>query len=332
MKIKKFILQRFERWLSQRIPAQKHHTLTSKNIFILPTRFGFTYLLFVLLLFLLGTNYQNNLIILFSFVLASFFITVMLHSFFNFSKISIHSEPLVTGYCDKNINIPFSITAHKEHFDIQLDFKDQQCNSLLKVTPVTLLQVNNGNNTVNLSVQAPKRGKYLLGRLTVKSEYSFGLFKSWSKLDFEHMLIVYPSQRVLNAIDSYLCSTNDETHLSGVSQSNQLGIDEFSELKNFVRGESLARTAWKQLAKGQGHYTKHYQSQQGEPVWLTFDGLPNNQLEIKLQYLSYLVTTLSLTNQEFGLLLKLHGKKTIKIPPSSGLEHKANCLHALATY
>ena len=328
MNIKTFFINKFESWLAKRIPAKSQHTLTSKNIFIFPTTFGFTYLLFVLLLFLLGTNYQNNLIILFSFFLASFFVTVMLHSFFNFSGLTIHSEKIMTGYCDQRIDFPIYVEAQKEHFNIHFAYTKPS----MKTESAATIHVQPGSKLVNLPVFSNERGQYSLGRITVSSEYSFGLFRSWSKLDFGHTVLVYPKQRVINNLNNWLSSTTDESNLAGVTQSSNIGIDEFSELKSFIQGESLARTAWKQLAKGQGHFTKHYQSQQGEPLWLTLDNLPTKQLELQLQYLSYLVNKLTISNQEFGLLLSSPGKVSVKIEPSLSKEHKQQCLTALAMY
>ena len=47
----------FDRWLKRRMPAASVQKLSSKNIFIFPTKFGFIYLLFILLLFLFVKMY-----------------------------------------------------------------------------------------------------------------------------------------------------------------------------------------------------------------------------------------------------------------------------------
>ena len=67
--LKVFFKNNFNRWLAKRIPSQKEHRLNSSNILIYPTRFGLGYLAIVMLIFLLGTNYQNNIILLLSYLM-----------------------------------------------------------------------------------------------------------------------------------------------------------------------------------------------------------------------------------------------------------------------
>ncbi len=104
----------------------------------------------------------------------------------------------------------------------------------------------------------------------------------------------------------------------------------FSELKEYVTGESRARVAWKQFARDQGKYTKHYQSQQGGSLWLNLADMPSHDIEMQLSFLSYLIVEYSNSKHVFGL--KLGGINNIKIEPNSGQEHQEECLNALAHY
>lgn len=71
IKLRQLLQQRFDRWLAQRQPASLNVSLNQGVIYILPSRFGYWFIFLILLLYLLGTNYQNNLILLTSFVLLS---------------------------------------------------------------------------------------------------------------------------------------------------------------------------------------------------------------------------------------------------------------------
>jgi uncharacterized protein (DUF58 family) len=331
-KIKDLLKQRINLWLNKRIPFSSSHTLTSRNIFILPTRFGFCYLCFVILLFLLGTNYQNNIIILFSYLLASFFITVMLHSFFNLSQLTLNvssHQQHQTGYVEQTINFPLNITANKSHYDINLMLKELPSELTFKEKNVQVAHCEKGNNSTKLVVLCNKRGQYALGRVTVYSEYSFGLFRAWSQLAFNQQIIVYPKPERLINRESQLLSDRSEQGENIYRNQNQRGTDDFSEFKNFVKGESKSRTAWKQLAKGQGHFTKHYQENQGGTQWLKLSNMPSVNIEKQLSYLTYLVNELTRNKQPFGLELR---KGDIEIPPNSGSTHRNLCLQALARY
>ena len=303
---------------------------------IYPTRFGLAYLVFIIILFLLGTNYQNNIILLLSYLLASLFVSVMLHSFYNFSQLQFYSHKAQQGYAGEDIYFPIHISANKTHYDINIHFTQSQLKSHVE----RLTQCLQGSQEVNLVYKSSTRGIFSLGRVTVFSEYSFGLFKSKTVLDFGHEVTVYPKPISLLA-GQYQFAAQPEDSISESYQTNNIvGTDDFFELKTFVKGESRARTAWKQLAKGQGHYSKHYQANQGALQWLTLESMPSTDVETKLGYLSFLVSEFSATNQTFGLSLAPKDVKNIAsdtlaqshIEPNFGIEHKQACLTALALY
>lgn len=328
--IKKIVGKRFDRWLSRRVPSQFQHKLSNRNIFILPTRFGFAYLFFDVLLFLLGTNYQNNIILLLSYLLASLFITVMMHSFYNFSQLTFSSKANQTCFAKQVINFPITITGHKTHFDINVKF----CEPFHFVKEVKLAQCSTETIEVLLPWYAKQRGVYALGRVKVFSEYSLGLFITWSLLDFSHQAIVYPQPKRLTDNQQFLTSFDDSDTDNGVYMQTLAGGDDYCELKNYVLGESQARIAWKQLARGQGKFSKNYQAQQGSLLWLKFSNMPSSGVEEKLQSLCFLILEYSKNKQSFGLLIDLpscaENSTAIKIEPNTGFQHQENCLIALA--
>ncbi|WP_114326999.1 DUF58 domain-containing protein [Candidatus Colwellia aromaticivorans] len=327
----KVINKRFDHWLSRRMPSRFQQKLSNRNIFILPTRFGFTYLFFDILLFLLGTNYQNNIILLLSYLLASLFITVMMHSFYNFSQLTFSSKAKQTGFAKQVLNYPITITGHKIHFDINFIFSESQ--HFLKV--VKLAQCDTDTIEILLPWYAKQRGVYSLGRVKVFSEYSLGLFITWSLLDFSHQAIVFPQPKRLTDNQQFLTGLDES---NGASMQATVGGEDYSELKNYVLGESQARIAWKQLARGQGKLSKNYQAQQGSLLWLKFSNMPSSDIETKLQFLCFLILEYSHNKQCFGLVLDLPPSITnstknstlIKIEPNSGYQHQQSCLIALA--
>lgn len=332
---KTFFYNRFDTWLKRRVPGRSHHKLSRHNIFIMPTKFGFAFLLFVFLLFLLATNYQNNIIMLMSYLLASFFISVMMHSFYNFSGLGFKSTAQHSGFAKQTINIPITIISAKRHFDLTLSFAKQPKQLKQQQQKIYFEQCHAGNTEVFLPYVAKQRGTVNIGRIKIASEYSFGLFVSWAVLDFSHQITVYPQPKKINA-SQYRLAGQDNQSESTTNYANQsAGLDDFSELKGYVLGESRARIAWKQFARGQGRYTKHYQSQQGSLPWLKLNEMPSADLESQLSYLCYLVLEYSHSEQCFGLDLTVNNIASHvdrKIAPDSGFTHQTACLIALANF
>lgn len=325
----------YQRWLKKRIPPAEKHTLSRKNIFILPTKFGLAYLSFVLILFLLGTNYQNNLIMLLSYLLVSFFITSMMHSFYNFAQLTIKSTAVQTGFVHQVISFPIEFEAVKAHYNLTLRFTSQSKHDYIaRCLP--------GNTYSNVPALIDERGEHSLGRIKISSEYAFGLFTTWSLLDFDHKGIVYPTpEKLLKNQIRFSSKGNDPLAQHFNQKSDHTSSPEdFSELKNYQLGEPLSRIAWKQVAKGQGKLSKHYQNSQGELIWLNLADMPTDNIELALSYLAYLIEDYHRAGQKYGLSLTVshdvhlrHGEHSSgDIEPNSGEAHRLACLTALALF
>ncbi|MFT5756949.1 MAG: hypothetical protein ACI9LM_001674 [Alteromonadaceae bacterium] len=313
--LNRLLQKRFNHWLTRRIPAANTQRLSNRNIFILPSRFGLCYLLFVLILFLLGTNYQNNVIILLSYVFASVFISAMLQSFFNLSGLTFKCQPQSCGYAKQLISISLTIDSEKKRHSLSFQFP-QQTRYLQKSLAI-------GRTELNLGYCPEKRGVNNPGRLRISSEYALGLFTCWTQLDFGCEVITYPEQGLFQNLAIAKVNHQDDEHGVNIIDNG----DDFGELRQYRAGESLSQVAWKQLARGQGWLTKTTQEQQGSDVWLTLHDLPAVDIEIKLQMICYLMLDQSQQGKNWGIDL---GRE--KLSPSSGKKHLTACLKMLAHY
>jgi uncharacterized protein (DUF58 family) len=214
--INRFINQRFNRWLKRRIPPAREHKLTNRNVFIMPTRFGFVYLIFVVLLFLLATNYQNNVIMLLSYLMASLFITTMMHSFYNVSGITLSAEKKAAGYAKQNISFPIKIFLPNKRSDLNFCFDNQQV--------FHLPEGAQGEQTVYVTCLYENRGVYHPGRLKMSSEYSLGFFKTWTRIDFGNQCSVYPEAIPFRNSQSDFSGSVQE---NSFSKNSKPGIDDF---------------------------------------------------------------------------------------------------------
>ncbi len=310
-----FIQKRFDVFIAKRLPPARKVTLNNNNIFIFPTAMGFCYLAIVFLLFLLGTNYQNNVIILLSYLMASMFITISLASFFNVKGVQFSSKKEYVGFSDKPIVVNVSVNADLPRFNYLLQYPGHS---------LSIFDQLKDKQTLPLTWQAPSRGVFKPGRIKVVSEYAYGLFRVWSWLDFDHQLVVFPTPRPITSKQLAACEDgNEEGRRTEIARDG----DEFIELSNYREGESLSRIAWKQLARGQGKYTKQYHQILGEAKYLSFEHLPPVSVEHKLEFLTYLILEYSQNDASFGLDLP-----TIRIDIGHGEEHKLACLTALARY
>lgn len=341
--LKNTLHKHFNAWLTRRIPQASQQQINHRNIFIIPTRFGAGLLIFMLLLFLLGTNYQNNVIILISYLLVSFFIVVLHHSFFNLSGLQFQATNSLQGFVDSPLYFPLVVSSKKVRFTISFSFdqatvkaeqaldhsadKNKPSNS--KLSKTTLAQLEIGENKIRIPYRVCQRGQYPLGRVLIISEFGFGLFKAWTRLDFAQQVTAYPKPiaNVWSDKQQSLAIEVAENNLESYQDSFQLGQDEFHQLQHYQFGEPLSRVAWKHVARGQGWLTKQYQQALSGELQLDFERLPTGTLEQRLSWLSYAIKDCSAKQIAFSLKLP---NQVVEYDHSR--QHTLKCLTALARY
>jgi uncharacterized protein (DUF58 family) len=345
-------IQRYwDKWLNKRIPAASQHHLNHHNIFIFPAKFGLLFLSLCVLLFLLGTNYQNNLMLLLCYFLLAMFLVNLLSSYINFARIDLQIGKCPEVFVDDNLHIPLWLNANSDgsfvakspakgllHFKFQTIKK--QSNKKAKTQHVqssTLIDADAFTNPINLSQKCQQRGKLTLARVTVESFYPLGLYRCWTHLAFTHQITVFP--KPLPCEIKLHVSDHNSAKKSGEIANEQAGHDDFSHLKTYQIGEPLNHVAWKQLAKGRGMISKQFSSIGNHIGWLKLSAEFTNKalsplskelataLEKELSELCYQVIELSRTQRTFGLDL---GAQCIA--PNSGAGHRLACLDALAYF
>lgn len=254
--LRKFIKNRFNQWLKRRMPATKVITLNSGNTFIFPSKSGLHFLISCALLFLLGTNYQNNLILFLVFFLCSFMITCLLLSYQNLAGLTLNAVTPDAQFAARDSLFKLRLTQGKVCAqDVSFSFQH----------PSSALQTVIEKDSVALYGFSKQRGYYNPGRVTVRSTFPFGLFNVWTHLDFGFNALLYPHPLENKfQVESASNNAQENSHYQSI-----VGVDQFSTLKTYQPGESLKSVAWKQLAQGRGWYSKQFEQSAGGDVLLT---------------------------------------------------------------
>lgn len=306
--------------MHKRIPAASSFTLNRHNIFIFPSLFGLLFFLLCICLFLLGTNYQNNLILSLCYFLLALLLINLFTSYRNFSRLKISLGKSQNVYAGDHIRCPLWLSRNPSSRIFaqgKLHFKFWQQDDEVAA------EIDSRQNPIWLNLPAPRRGEIPLPRLTVACYYPLGLYRCWTHLLFNQSAIVYPKPVPceLNLDDSSDGTNADEGH------SAALGQDDFDGLKSYQQGDPLYHVAWKQVAKGQGMISKAFSSSQASQGWLRLLPCAADDLEHRLGQLCFQVNLLSQQQVAFGLDL---GR--VQIPPASGHKQQQACLTALARF
>ena len=311
--MKKLLQQRWLQWLKRRMPTLEEVELHRRNIFILPSKFGALFALLNVLLFVMGINYQNNLVIILSSFCFSLFVTTMLLCYQNMAGMLIKPVLRQEYVATQLLSIECQIRADKVKHGICFNYKAH---------PLQFIPMLEQQSSIALTVKEKPRGVHRLPRLVVASEYPLGLFRAWANLEFEQDVVIFPnpiaSTQQLSAVEQGDGAYSSKRTVSG---------DSFSGLEPYREGESLRRVAWKQLAQGRGFLSKQFEQTLGEPQWLNLDEIEGNNIEMRLSHMAHLVNYYSSVNQPFGVKL---GNK--KLPVGQGNSHRKNALTLLATF
>lgn len=312
-----------ERWLKRRIPDNRIFQLDMSNIFIFPSRFGLLFLLLCACLFLLGSNYNNNLMLLLCYFLVALFLVCLSASFSNFAKIRLQIGKTHPIFAGDDLNVPIWLNSANQQADDDLPFYGKLHFRFWRQKLNCSVDPQHLTNPVNLNLSTHKRGWIEIPRITIECFYPLGLYRCWTHVKFPVEVLVYP--RPLP------CAIKVEEQVTGNSEtetvSNVSGSDNFDALRSYQVGEPLYHVAWKQVAKNQAMVSKQFTSNQQSAVYLSLAKLPPQDIEKSLSQLCFMVLELSREHRKFGLDLG-----SVSIPPDEGIAHKEQCLKALALY
>lgn len=307
--------RRFHLWINRRLQPATRHKLNRHTVFILPSRSGLGFLAVNCLLWLAGTNYENNLILSLAFLQTSLFVVCIHHTFFNMTGLTL--EVLRTAPCyvgemgELELQVSRGGGSPKE--SIQLGY----CQEAL----LSLDLIEHSSTTVKLFVPALSRGWYLPQRILVESVFPLGLIRCWSWLAFDKPILVYPRPLAREIIPLKPAAGDHGEVLE------RIGSEDFYGLKNYTPGMPTRHIAWKHYARGQGLFSKEYVAYRAQTLWLDWQALEGLGVETRLSYLCFWVRKLGATDQPFGLSLP-----GLTIEPDSGIAQQHRALKALALF
>lgn len=306
---------RWQRWLDRRIPPTREVVLDQRRIFIFPTPMGGGYLLTAFLLFVAGINYDNSLILNFSFFLGSLFVVAILHTFSNLSGLMITAgttEPAFAG-TEAKFNLHLGKSRRKDHCSILLQWQD------FSAEPRNLIELE--NSPVQILLLTKRRGVFRPERLKITSVYPLGLIRAWTWIALDMECLVYPKP--------VACELPPDARQDGRDGKVPVaeGNEDFDGLRAYQDTDSLNTVDWKAFARSGDLYTKRFHGYQSQSRWLQWDQVPAQHVELKLSQLCFLVLDLARSGVPFGLQLP-----GVKIEPGTGPEHQKRCLEALARF
>ena len=286
-----------------------------RRIYILPTSYGFTFAITLLLLFIGSINYTLSLGYLLTFFLAAVGNVAILQTFSNLRGLRVHwrmPEPVFAG---EIATFPLHVEDTHSGNRYAIDTISQEGNSSQP------FEVIKGTGATHISLPAKKRGILRPSHVILETRYPLGLFRAWVRIAPDIRCIVYPSPAE-DTIPLPSPIGDDGKGMAMVAGDEQL---EF--LRPYRQGDSPRRIAWHAFARERGLLTKQFAAETSGNIWLDINQVPNTGIEAKLSRLTSWVLDAEAAGIPYGLRLS-----DTLFPPALGEIHRHRCLEQLALY
>lgn len=289
-------------------------TVTTRRVYILPTRGGlaFSALLFVMLV--AGLNYANSIALLLTFLLAGLTLIAMHLTHRNLVGVVARSLTTVDAFAGEHglVLLTLESTGKSRRFAIECEVEGSAR------AGVSLPE--SGTARADMAVPLEKRGRLRLSRVKLSTSFPFGLFRAWTYLHVEIALLAWPVPRGRR-------EAPPEASTGGAATAvHRAGDEEWAGLREFRSGDSPRQVAWAAYARGRGLLVKTYESPAAHHRVFDLDSIPGG-IEERLEQLSAWIMAAHARGERFGLRLGAS-----EFPPASGSEHRRQCLDALALY
>ncbi|GAB4186573.1 MAG: DUF58 domain-containing protein [Wenzhouxiangellaceae bacterium] len=301
------------RFLSKRGPITPPLTLIYQRIFILPTAFGWVFGLLLAVMTIGGLNFNNNLGLLLTFLLAASAHATLHMAYSTLRGIhirAIEAQPVFAGE-PLMLRIQLQETEQRPRPGLEILLnKERGCAHLAA----------GGQLTITIPAPTHKRGWLHPERLRIRTSYPLGLFVAWSWFESARPFLIYPAP------------AQDPPPLPrGASeQGPQLRLrdgDDLVGLRQYQGGDPLPSIAWKASARHQDLQTKLLATATGNRLvldWQRLEGLP---VERRLSVLCAWVLQAERGGHNYRLCLP--GQE---LGPARGPQHRDDCLRALALF
>ncbi|MEO8307450.1 MAG: DUF58 domain-containing protein [Pseudomonadota bacterium] len=287
--------------------------LSSRRVYILPTRAGWAFGAVLAVTFIAGINYGNGLAMLLCCWLAGFGLVAMLQTQRQLSGLRITSGSAEPAFAGNDVSLHLLFEARSRTSDLMVGLARSQGVAVLAGDVAGTLQLE-------LQLPAATRGPWRAPPLRLESSAPFGLFRTWAWMQLEVGTLVYPAPQGSLLVPEVPAGANGRSRPG-------TGLDEMAWLRPFREGDSPRQVAWKAYARGAPLLVREYQGNVAAARDFSFDALSDPDIEARLSQLCRWVVDAAAQNETWTM--SLPGTSPLR---GRGAVHKRECLARLALF
>ncbi len=317
------IRSRIDGWFLSRRPPSDTLELTQRNVYIVPTRAGWTLALTLLVLLVASINYQLNLGYLLTFLLAGSVAVGMHVCHGTLRGLAMHLMPPDAHYAGSAA--VFRVVLHNARRGVRYGIGMAVRGSGQWAWTDVPAQ---GSSTVEIAFLPERRGLHPVPALTAETRFPLGTFRVWTVWRPASRMLVYPAPEVHPPPLPAGEPLSGAAAVSSVVRS--LGAGEYDGVRAYRRGDPLKLVVWKKaaqaLAAGSEEFvSRDAQQTQREELWLDAQATGLADGEGRVSRLCAWVLMADRLGVDYGVRV---GGRVLK--PSQGEAHRRACLEMLA--
>lgn len=298
-------------FFARRAPRQDEVSLGINNVYVFFSRQGLLFALLLLVTFVTGINYGNNLVLGLCFYLFGVWLVTVFYTFVQVASMQVRfieaslSSAGSVGYVTLEVSsrsgkpsrqIEMSFDVREMHTVSSIDHKREEVTQAQTIIISTL----DKSVLVRLPIHTPTRGVMTLPRLIISSRYPLGVMQAWAYVYLASPIFVHPKPIAFEWQNDKRAVVGQNDERSAISV---IGQSDFEMLDEYQEGESLARVSWSHVARGAGMLTKHFGDSLGREWCLHYDDMPSGMHEARLSELTHAVQSIALQGTPFMLVL-----------------------------
>lgn len=310
---------RLHAWLEGRLPRSDTHTLTQRNLYILPTRGGWGFCATLGVLLLAAINYQLNLGYALTFLLGGAALVSMHQTHGNLRRLTLRIRPPAPVFAGEpaTIEVVLDNPARRDRPAIGLGLHAARRQDMAFVDVPA-----QGSTVARLRFTPARRGRHALPALLVETHFPLGLFRTWTVWRPAAELLVYPApEHPAQPLPA------SEPAGPGALASRQGAGDEFDGVRAFRRGDSLRQVVWKKVARSGELLSREMGGSAPETLRLSWQAAAAPDAERRLSRLTAWVLAAERQHRPYSLSLP-----GWQLPGDGGDAQRRAALEALALW
>jgi len=310
----------FRRWWQARLPLTDTWLLGQRNIYILPTKAGFTFAGTLIVMLLAAINYQLNLGYALTFLLAGAGIVSMHLTHGNLRGLTLHLRPVPAGFAGETARLEVVLTnPGRERHGLALRFEDR---AAFGHSFAWCDAPAGGQASAHLSFVPAHRGWHTVPVLVLETMFPFGLFRAWSVWRPAGRALAWPKPEVpASPLPRSAAAAGDER------ASQRSTGSELDGVRPWRRGDTMRQVVWKKVARSGELVSRETAGTASRALWLDWAEVPGSDPELRLSRLAAWVLLAEREGLDCGL--RMPGRE---LPPRQGDAHRRAALDLLALW